>query len=66
MESTQIQANRLYGDLAYLWPLVSPVEDYAAEARCWQDVLRSKLGPGRHCLLELGAGGGHHLYLTTT
>jgi len=61
MESRQIQASRLYGDLAYLWPLVSLVEDYAAEARCWRDVLRSKLGPGRHRVLELGVGGGHHL-----
>jgi len=61
VEVSQIQQNRLYGDLAYLWPLVSPPEDYAAEACCWREVLRGKLGPGRHRVLELGVGGGHHL-----
>ncbi|MDI6450621.1 class I SAM-dependent methyltransferase [Anaerobaca lacustris] len=61
MKPAHIQQNRLYGDLAYLWPLVSPVEEYAAEARCWRDVLRDRLGPGRHRVLELGVGGGHHL-----
>lgn len=61
MKLAQIQRNRLYGDLAHLWPLVSPVEEYAAEAQCWRDVLRSRLGPGRHRVLELGVGGGHHL-----
>jgi hypothetical protein len=61
VKTTDIQIDRLYGDLAYLWPLVSPPEDYAAEARCWRDILRGKLGPGRHAILELGVGGGHNL-----
>jgi SAM-dependent methyltransferase len=61
MDTACIKMDRLYGDLAYLWPLVSPPEDYAAEARCWRDVLRRKLGPGRHSILELGVGGGHNL-----
>lgn len=61
MEPAQIQQNRLYSDLAYLWPLVSPVEEYADEARCWRNVLWGRLGPGRHRVLELGVGGGHHL-----
>lgn len=61
MKTANIQTNRLYGDLAYLWPLVSPPEDYVAEARCWRDILRRKLGPGRHPILELGVGGGHNL-----
>ena len=53
--------NRLYDELAHLWPLLSPPEDYAVEARHWREVLRQKLGPGRHEILELGAGGGHNL-----
>jgi SAM-dependent methyltransferase len=61
MESAGIQLNRLYDDLAYLWPLVSPPEDYAAEAHCWREILHSRLGPGRHPILELGVGGGHNL-----
>lgn len=61
MDASAIKLNRLYGDLARLWPLVSPPADYAAEAPKWTRILRSKLGPGRHTLLELGAGGGHLL-----
>ena len=55
------QQNRLYDDLAYLWPAISPPEDYAAEAVYWRRALREKLGPGRHHVLELGVGGGHNL-----
>ncbi len=61
MQTADIKMNRLYGDLAHLWPLVSPPEDYAGEARAWREVLRSRLGPGRHPILELGVGGGHNL-----
>jgi SAM-dependent methyltransferase len=51
----------MYGDLAHLWPLVSPPEDYAGEARHWREALRAHLGPGRHSILELGVGGGNNL-----
>lgn len=61
MDVSAIKLNRLYGDLAHLWPLASPPGDYAAEAPNWTRILRRKLGPGRHTLLELGAGGGHLL-----
>ncbi|MDP2873221.1 MAG: class I SAM-dependent methyltransferase [Bacillota bacterium] len=53
--------NRLYDELAHLWPLVSPPEDYADEAQVWRDLLRRRLGPGQHQVLELGVGGGHNL-----
>ena len=56
-----MQQNRLYDDLAHLWPLISPPEEYAEEACYWREVLRAKLGPGRHQVLELGVGGGHNL-----
>ncbi len=61
MDVSAIKLNRLYGDLVHLWPVVSPPGDYAAEAPKWIRILRSKLGPGRHTLLELGVGGGHLL-----
>ena len=51
----------MYGDLAELWPLISAPEDNAHEASYWRRALRSKLGPGRHSLLELGVGGGNNL-----
>ena len=53
--------HRLYHDLANLWPLFSPPEEYADEAEAYLEVLRSKFGPGRHIILELGVGGGHLL-----
>lgn len=51
----------LYDKLAYLWPVISPPEDYADEAVYWRDAIRESLGLGRHRLLELGVGGGHNL-----
>ncbi len=56
-----LKLNRMYDELAHLWPLISPPADYAEEAAFWRDALRENLGPGRHTILELGAGGGHNL-----
>lgn len=53
--------NRLYGELSYLWPLISPVEEYVDEAEYWKEALRTRLRHGRSSLLELGVGGGHLL-----
>ncbi len=52
---------RMYRDLAYLWPLVSPVEEYVEEAEVLRAAFKDRLGPGRHSLLDLGIGGGHHI-----
>ena len=57
---------RLYSDLAYLWPIISPPEEYLVEAQEWLDVIRGRVGaepPGSPMptLLELGCGGGHLL-----
>ena len=52
---------RLYNDLAYLWPVISPPEGYAEEAEYWRRALWDRLGPGEHQILELGVGGGHNL-----
>ena len=56
-----MQTNRLYNELAYLWPIISPPDEYKVEADIWRQALWDKLGPGRHQLLELGVGGGHNL-----
>lgn len=56
-----MKQNRLYDEFAYLWPLISPPEDYAREAKYWRNLLHAKLGPGQHHILELGVGGGHNL-----
>ena len=54
--------NRLYGDLAWLWPVMSPPEEYADEAVYWLRQLRSRLPAGKRRVLELGTGGGHFLH----
>lgn len=64
----QSAAPRIFTDLAHLWPLLSPVEDYLKEAQSVHRVLQRYLGPEAHLggrkpsLLELGAGGGHTLH----
>ncbi len=52
---------RLYDDLAWLWPRLSPLSDYAAEAARIEGLMRDHLGPGPRRVLEFGAGGGHTL-----
>ena len=54
--------DRLYGDLAWLWPVMSPPEEYAEEAVYWLRQLRSRLPAGKRRVLELGTGGGHFLH----
>lgn len=61
MDPKKIKMNRLYGELAGLLPLLGPPEEYAEEAGHWRQVLREKLGSGRHRVLELGVGGGYNL-----
>ncbi|WP_432799111.1 class I SAM-dependent methyltransferase [Poriferisphaera sp. WC338] len=68
---TQPTHNRLYHDLAFLWPILSPPDHYIAEASIIQSIIEDKLADlladaeveGTQLnLTELGAGGGHTLY----
>ena len=52
---------RLYYELSYLWPIISPPSEYTVEAANWRRVIKAKLGQAKHSLLALGAGGGHNL-----
>jgi len=56
-----MKKHRLYHDLAYLFPVITPPGPYGEEAEQWRELLRQRLGPGRHRILELGVGGGHNL-----
>lgn len=53
------EGERLYGDLAWLWPIVSPPQDYREEADfAAKAVVDAHRGRPR-TLLHLGCGGGH-------
>ena len=52
---------RLYHDLAWLWPHLSPPGHYVAEAAHLDALLAEHLGNAPQRILELGAGGGHTL-----
>ncbi len=56
-----MQRIRLYHELSYLWPIISPPEEYIVEAWRLREIIQEKLGPSRFRLLELGVGGGHVL-----
>ncbi len=49
---------KLYRELAILWPLLSPPEDYADEAEFFRRVLSEAGLTPSPSLLELGCGGG--------
>ena len=51
--------HRLYQDLAVWWPLISPPEEYAAEAAFAAKAFGLASGPVRE-VLDLGSGGGHN------
>lgn len=50
----------LYGELAEWWPILSIPEDYAEEAKFYQDVILSASPTLPKTLLELGSGGGNN------
>ena len=55
---------KLYHELAYLWPLLSPPEDYEPEALAIISVIQTHLKSTQGTkpkLVEMGAGGGHTL-----
>jgi SAM-dependent methyltransferase len=49
---------RLYKDLSYLWPIISPPETYIEEGRFFINRIR-EFSPNAQTLLNLGCGGGH-------
>jgi SAM-dependent methyltransferase len=51
---------RLYGDLAWTWPIVSPPEDYVPEGEYFAGQILDNSGFEVKTLLHLGCGGGHN------
>jgi SAM-dependent methyltransferase len=50
---------RLYRDLSWTWPIISPPEDYRDEAEEFVRLVRENSRVDPHELLHLGCGGGH-------
>lgn len=50
---------RLYGDLAWIWPIMSPPEEYVEEAETFASVIRAHARRDVRTLLHLACGGGH-------
>lgn len=54
-----MERERLYKDLAWLWPTMSPPEEYVEEAEFLTGLIRSYLDYEPKTMLHLGCGGGH-------
>ncbi len=54
---------RLYGDLAWTWPIISPLEDYIEETELFSKLIKEHSTIEVKTLLHLGCGGGHNDYI---
>lgn len=55
-------ARRLYHDLSWIWPIVSPPEDYVEETEFFSRVIKEHAKFEVKTLLHLGCGGGRNDY----
>ena len=53
---------RLYGDLAWLWPIISPPENYVEETELFSKTIKTHFKIEVKTLLHLCCGGGHNDY----
>ena len=60
--SSEDNQQRLYKDLSWLWPIVSPPEDYVVETEYYTSIINKHAGIEVKSVLSLGCGGGHHDY----
>ena len=57
--SRDLDKQRLYKDLAWTWPIISPPEDYREEARQFQQAISKHSKIEVRTLLDIGCGGGY-------
>lgn len=55
-------SRRLYHDLSWIWPIVSPPEDYVKETEFFSRVIKEHAKLEVRTLLHLGCGGGRNDY----
>jgi len=60
--SSRKDERRLYGDLAWTWPIISPVEDYIEETELFSKLIKEHSRIEVKTLLHLGCGGGYNDY----
>jgi SAM-dependent methyltransferase len=60
--SSRKDERRLYGDLAWIWPIISPVEDYIEETELFSKLIREHSKIEVKTLLHLGCGGVYNDY----
>lgn len=54
-----MEQERLYKDLAWLWPTMSPPEEYIEEAEFLTELIQNYIDYRPRTMLHLGCGGGH-------
>lgn len=59
--SAQVDLPPLYTKYAYLWPLLTPPDDYASDAAMYGQVIKA-FAPHAATLLEAGSGAGNHAF----
>lgn len=61
MDATSpMNQRRLYGDLAWTWPIISPPEEYIEESEQFCKIIREHSHNDVRTLLNLGCGAGHN------
>ncbi len=55
-------ASRLYGDLAWLWPIWEDVEEYSKESELIAKLIKQNAKIEVHSLLDIGCGGGKNAF----
>jgi len=60
--SSRKDERRLYGDLAWIWPIISPVGNYIEETKLFSKLIKEHSKIEVKTLLHLGCGGGHNDY----
>jgi SAM-dependent methyltransferase len=60
MKKPEIGRERMYEDLAWLFPIITPPEDYDVEAAQFIQAIRQHARIPAHTLLDLGCGAGHN------
>lgn len=61
-QSSPRDQRRLYADLVWTWPIISPPEDYTEESEQFAKIIREHSKIEVKTLLNLGCGGGHNDY----